>query len=288
MGSIILALLGSFFFSLSNVVINRGLQGMDYLSGLVVNLFSNAIMLWIFLLLFSRDLEIWTSANLIFVGVGLLVPGLARYLLFKGMERLGAAITSCLLNSAPLFAIFLAIALLKELPTPTNLLGALSIVTGVGILSWRGESKSWRTRDLFFPLGGALLFAVRDNFVRLGLLITHSPVLGAAIAASTSALTIGGFYLATAEIPKRGEFSRRGLVYFSLSGFMNFLSYLFIYSALNLDRVSIVSPLANCSSLFIIPLAYFLLKDVDRITTRKVCAIVLVIMGVLLISWEKM
>lgn len=68
---------------------------------------------------------------------------------------------------------------------------------------------------------------------------------------------------------------------------MNFLSYLFMYSALNLDQVSIVSPLVNCSSFFVLPLAFFLLKGIERITLRKVSSTVVVVLGVFLISWEK-
>jgi drug/metabolite transporter (DMT)-like permease len=52
--------------------------------------------------------------------------------------------------------------------------------------------------------------------------------------------------------------------------------------------VSIVSPLINASSLFVLPLSAVFLKDVDRLTPRKIGAIVLVIFGVLLISWEKL
>jgi drug/metabolite transporter (DMT)-like permease len=69
---------------------------------------------------------------------------------------------------------------------------------------------------------------------------------------------------------------------------MNFLSYVLGYTALSLERVSIVSPLVNASSLFILPLSLLFLKDVDKLTPRKIGATVLVILGVFLISWEKL
>jgi drug/metabolite transporter (DMT)-like permease len=68
---------------------------------------------------------------------------------------------------------------------------------------------------------------------------------------------------------------------------MNFLSYVFAYTALSMERVSLISPLINGSSLFILPLSALLLRDVETITARKVAAILLVIFGVFLISWEK-
>ena len=69
---------------------------------------------------------------------------------------------------------------------------------------------------------------------------------------------------------------------------MNFLSYAFAYTALSMERVSLISPLINGSSLFILPLSALLLKDVEKITRRKIAAILLVIIGVFLISWEKL
>jgi drug/metabolite transporter (DMT)-like permease len=69
---------------------------------------------------------------------------------------------------------------------------------------------------------------------------------------------------------------------------MNFLSYAVAYTALSMERVSLISPLINGSSLFILPLSALLLKDVEKITRRKIAATLLVILGVFLISWEKM
>ena len=69
---------------------------------------------------------------------------------------------------------------------------------------------------------------------------------------------------------------------------MNFLSYVLSYTALSLERVSIISPLLNASSLFILPLSMLFLKGVEKLTARKIGATGLVIFGVFLISWEKL
>ena len=123
--------------------------------------------------------------------------------------------------------------------------------------------------------------------IRYGLLIVNAPILGAAIAATTSALTIGIFCFASSGHLHWGKANRKGLLFFLISGFMNFLSYVFMYSALAIERVSIVSPIVNSSSLFVLPLAFFLLRDLEQITTRKKSATVLVVLGVFLISGRK-
>jgi uncharacterized membrane protein len=123
--------------------------------------------------------------------------------------------------------------------------------------------------------------------VRVGLLRIHSPVLGAAIAALVSFVTIAVFFCASGKKTSLGPSASRGLLLFAVSGFMNFLSYVFIYTALSMERVSLVSPLVNCSSLFVVPLSLILLREVEKLNARKIAAIVLVCFGVLLISWEK-
>ena len=288
MFGISLALFGSFWFAAAMTFINRGVLSIDYFRGLLANLSVNALFLWLYVVLFVDNLDLWLPVNSIFVVVGVFVPGVARFFIFKSMERLGATISSCLTNAGPLFAIVIAIAFLGEQPTASNILGAISIVGGIIALSWRGEAKTWHTRDLAFPLAAAMLFATRDNLVRFAVVQIPSPVVGAAIAATTSLLTMGGMYLTFGEKKPLPPSAKIGLSYFAISGFMNFLSYVLSYTALSLERVSIVSPLVNASSLFILPLSMLLLKDVEKLTPRKIGATALVILGVFLISWEKL
>ncbi len=286
--AILLGLLSSFWFAVSMVAINRGVLSVDYFRGLLMNLGVNALFLWLYVLLFIHRPDFWQPVYLLFVAVGIFVPGGARYFIFKGMERLGASISSCLTNSTPLFATVFAVCFLRERPSATNLAGTLSIVAGIVSLSWRGAAKTWRTRDLLFPLTAAFLFAARDNLVRIGVVQIHAPILGAAIAATTSLVTMTLLYLAAEEKKPRAAAAPRGLKFFAAAGFMNFLSYAFAFTALSMERVSIISPLINGSSLFVLPLSALFLHDVERLTARKIGAVLLVILGVVLISWEKL
>lgn len=287
MVAILLALFASFCFAVSMILINRGVLAIDYFRGLLTNLGINALFLWLYVFLFIDRIDLWIPANLIFVLVGVFVPGVARFFIFRGMERLGASITSCLTNSTPLFATLFAMMFLAERPTATNLLGTLLIVLGIVALSWKGATKTWQTRDLLFPVTAAFLFAARDNLVRLGLLQIESPIVGAGIAATTSFATMSVIYLAFEEKKPLGSSVRRGVELFAGAGFMNFLSYVFAYTALSMERVSLMSPLINGSSLFILPLSALFLKDVEKLTPRKIAAVLLAILGVFLISWEK-
>src|SRR5574341_1837800 len=114
--AILLGLFGSFWFAAGMIFINRGVLAIDYFRGLLINLGVNTLFLWLYLLLFSQSIDLWAPANIIFVTVGIFVPGVARFFIFKGMERLSASISSCLTNSTPLFAILFAASFLQERP----------------------------------------------------------------------------------------------------------------------------------------------------------------------------
>ena len=281
-------LLAAFCFAAAMIFINRGVLALDYFRGLLTNLGVNALFLWIYVLLSRAAVDLWNPANVIFVIVGIFVPGVARFFIFKGMERLGASITSCLTNSTPLFATVFAVSFLGERPTPTNVCGTLSIVGGIIALTWKGATKTWHSSDLWFPLTAAFLFAARDNMVRYGLLKIASPLVGAGLAATTSFVTMSLLFLLFEKKKPLPHTAGKGFQFFTLAGLMNFLSYVFAYTALSMERVSLISPLVNGSSLFILPLSALLLKDVEQITARKIAAILLVVLGIFLISWEKM
>ncbi|MBI2360751.1 MAG: EamA family transporter, partial [Deltaproteobacteria bacterium] len=106
--AIVLGLLSSLSFALAHILVNRGLSGMDYFTGVMVNVIVNTLLLWVSLAFLPGVSEIWQPANLVFVASGLLVPGFARFFIYRGIERLGASVSSCLISSAPVFAILSA------------------------------------------------------------------------------------------------------------------------------------------------------------------------------------
>ncbi len=64
--AILLGLFGSFWFAVSMVLINRGVLSVDYFRGLLTNLGVNALFLWIYVLIFTDQIDLWEPANLHF------------------------------------------------------------------------------------------------------------------------------------------------------------------------------------------------------------------------------
>jgi drug/metabolite transporter (DMT)-like permease len=61
---------------------------------------------------------LWVAENLLFVAVGLFVPGVTRVLSFRGIRTMGSSVTSTIVNTTPMFSTLLAILVLGERPGP--------------------------------------------------------------------------------------------------------------------------------------------------------------------------
>jgi uncharacterized membrane protein len=166
------------------------------------------------------------------------------------------------------------------------LFGAALIVAGLIAITWEKQRGSWKRTELIFPFFAVVMFAMKDVTVRWGLGGSDSPVLAAAIAALTSTAQI---FLILRYV-QRERFSlpaRNALAWFIASGLFTGGSFLFMYLALSMERVSIVGPLVNSYAVFVLLLAPLLARRIERVTARKTAGAALVVLGIFLISAGK-
>ena len=276
-------ILASLCFAAASLLAQRGLSIVPTSWGAWVTLVTNAIFLLAFHFILYPKAPIFVFENLTFVAVGLFVPGMTRVLTFRGIRTMGSAITSTVVNTTPMFSTALAMLVLEERPGPWVLAGVALIVSGLVVLSWEGSSRSWRRTELIFPFLAALLFSMKDVTVRWGLGGSDSPVLAAAIAAVTST---GEIFLINHYIYKE-EFTlppKHVLHWFVSSGLFTGGSFLFMFLAFSMERVSIIAPLINSYAVFVLVLAPLIAKQIERVTLPKAAGAVLVVAGIFLIS----
>jgi drug/metabolite transporter (DMT)-like permease len=279
-------ILASFCFAAATVLAQRGLYLQPTPWGAWVTLAANAIFLWVFHFLLYPSAPILAVQNLTFIGVGLFVPGITRVLTFRGIHTLGSAVTATIVNATPMFSTLLAVLILQERPGPLVLFGAALIVAGLIAITWERQRGSWNRSELIFPLLATLLFGMKDVTVRWGLGGSDSPVLAAAIAALTSTAEI---FLILRYV-RREKFSLpagSAMAWFIMSGLFTGGSFLFMYLAFSLERVSIVGPLVNSYAVFVLLLAPFLARQIETVTARKTAGAALVVLGIFLISAGK-
>jgi drug/metabolite transporter (DMT)-like permease len=246
----------------------------------------NTAFLFGFHFVLYSETRLFIAENLVFVALGLFVPGLTRVLTFRGIRTVGSTITSTIVNTTPLFSTMLAILLLGERPGRLVLLGVILIVTGLILVSWAGEQRSWKRIELLYPFLSVFLFAMKDVSVRWGLGVAGQPILAAAIAALTSTIEI---YAITRYLQgiKFSLPSQNVCVWFAASGIFTGGSFLFMYLALSMERVSIVAPLINSYAVFVLLLTPLMAKQIETITWRKAFGAILVVAGIFLISFGR-
>ena len=188
---------------------------------------------------------------------------------------MGSSVTSTIVNTTPMFSTVLAILILEERPAPLVVLGVALTVGGLVTVSWGGEKTSYKKSELIYPFLCALLFSMKDVAVRWGLGGGGGqPILAAGIAALTSTIEIflitrylqgEQFVLPPAPVAR----------WFMGSGIFTGASFLFMYLAYSLERVSIVAPLVNSYTVFVSILTPFMMPQeafaalVEQLVSQK-------------------
>ena len=279
------ALATAFFSALHNVLTKKGLRYSNAATAVIISLVINIIFLWGVSLLFVPLDSLASPGILIFVIVGLFQPGLTRLLTYKGIETLGVAIADPMRATTPLFGALCAILLLGEEMTPPVFWATLLIIAGITLLSHRGRSVN-RIRLLYilYPLSSSLLAGFSQVLRKFGLGAVPHPFLAAAVTA-TSSLGVSLLTLWLSGKRKESLFlDRRCLPYYLPAGVAVSLAMVSIYFALDLGKVTVVTPISSTAPLFALTLSALFLRDVERVTMKIVFGACLIVAGVLLIS----
>jgi uncharacterized membrane protein len=280
---IFFGILTSVCFAIASLLAQRGYHVAAAPWGAWITIAGNTVFLLSAHFLLHPFAPIFVNDNLIFVAIGLLVPGVTRVLSFRGIKTMGSSVTSTIINTTPMFSTVLAILLLDERPAPWVIAGVFVTVCGLVIVSWTGATSSYRKIELIFPFFCALIFACKDVTVRWGLSDGGGqPILAAGIAALTSTVEI---FLITRYF--NGEKFCLPTANAVWSGIFTGGSFLCMYVALSMERVTIIAPLINSYAVFVLILTPFMARQIESVTRRKVAGAALVVAGIFMVSLGK-
>ncbi len=313
MTGVLWAALAGVGFGLFQATNRAALQGMDVYRSTFIQLVVSAVVLAVASLA-SGDLALlWgapAGAVLNFAAAGLIHFFVGWTLLNACQKRLGAARTSSLIATTPLFGAAVAAATLGETPSALAWVGIAFTVAGVyvvGLERVRGRSRvrtgglgldaladdeeppgpgrfTWQAAAL--GLGAALCWAISPIFIRNGLKGVDSPVLGVTIGvlASVLAYAVALVALVTRGRGDAGPASRTAMAWKLTAGVLVGLSTWARWYALGLTPVAVVLGLALLSVPTVIVLAPILVgRHVERITPPVVAGAVLVMVGALVL-----
>lgn len=219
-----------------------------------------------------------------FVLAGLLGPGVSQYLFTFAVREAGAARTSVVIGTAPLFSIAIAVVLLDEPLVAALVVGATLIVAGGFLLvSERDRPDHVRVRGLALALAATIIFAARDNLVRWLSIDTGVSPGVAALATLAAGACVMALFVAVSRAPLRAHDARA----FAPAGVVFGLSYVCLFEAYYRGLVTIVSPLVATESLWGVLLAALVLGRSERVGPRLLFGAVLVVAGGVLIGLNR-
>ncbi len=201
-----------------------------------------------------------------------------------GIRRLGANTAGSLRGIFPIFASLTAIIFLGEEITLLILLGTLSIILGVGMISGLGRESpiKFRKTDICIPILAAACFGLADTVRKLGLDLLNYPFFGAAIGATTAiaCLTLLSAYRWGLSLPLRNK----GAQYFVISGLSTSFALVALFFALSFGKVVFVAPLEGTSPLFVLLFSHIFLRGSERVTPFLLFGALLIVVGGALVT----
>jgi drug/metabolite transporter (DMT)-like permease len=218
-----------------------------------------------------------------FLVAGTVAPGISQLLFTRAVGLIGASRTTILVGISPVLSAAIAIALLGEPFRAALVVGTVLVVAGGTMLAWQRGGPFG-----LLSLGGALaalaavLFSVRDNFVRWAERGSSVPGVVAASCSLAAATVVLLFVVAA-----RGRTRRRITLAarpFLLSGLLYGGAYALLLTAFDRGRVTVVAPLYATESLWAVVFAAIVLRRAEGIGARVVAAALLVVAGGALIG----
>ena len=286
---IILSLLSAFAFAFHAIFIKFGLKDSDPLTGTLISSSINVGFLWILTLLFI-PLQTFVNRGIIYLIIGgILAPSLARVFLYTGFEKVGVSITAPIRTTFPIISSFLAIIFLNEPVTAP--IGAAIIFTVLGTILLSLSSSGirrpneirWEKKDLLFPFTAATFYGISHFIRKIGMATVPSGIAGATIVTSVSLI----FYILSLPLIKQKKkmtLSRRSAFYFLLGGIAGSFGQIFILSALRSGKVTVVTPLAGTTPVFVLFMTYLFLRETERINLLVLVGVISIVAGVLILS----
>lgn len=276
---------------LSPVVMKRGLErdGSSMLAAVVLVVVSFGLFFSVATVLYGpwdSYLDLSPTAMGVFLLGGIVGSSMGRLVLYVGVDRVGASVNTAVVNTRPLFATILAVALLGESLSVWLGAGILTIVGGVVLLSLSrgGDIRGWHAYELGFPLFAAIAYGAGNVIRRYGFTMTEADVLSAFVLNEFAAMGVLVGYALLTRGRELFAASRGTYAYFASGGVLSSLGLLFTFLALSRGPVIIVDPLVGTAPLFAVLFTHLFLKKVERVTRGVILGAVFVIVGVVFIA----
>lgn len=287
-------------FGLFQALNRRAVHGMDVYMATFIQLVISVVVL-VILSLITEDsgllLKAPIGAILSFAAAGFFHFLIGWTLLNASQKKIGAARTSPLIGTTPLFGTIIAAFTLREFPRPIELVGIGLIVMGAYYVS-RESGNSAETKGVPFTvaeilkvswlgLGAALFWAISPIFIRIGLQDLPSPLLGVTVGVTASAVGYGAVLLWNRKSWAGVPITSDAWTFKVAAGLLVGLSTWMRWVALDLAPVAVVLALSMISVPLVVLLSPFISgKHLERVTAMLWMGTGLILSGALLLTFN--
>lgn len=285
------AILAALFWGLAPVVFKKGMEaeGTSMLATVVASVVGFSLFLGLSTALHGPGdsyLGLPPAGIAVFLLGGAVGSAAGRLMQYAGVNRVGASVNTAVMNTRPLFASVLGIALLGEPYSIWLAIGVVAITAGVVSLSFSrgGDVRGWRTYELAFPLAGALAYGGGNVIRRYGFTLTGSDPISAIVWNELAALLVLGGYVVGRYGREAFAVPARTYGFFALGSLFSSTGLLSLFVALSRGPVVVVDPLSATSPLFAAVFTYLFLRRVEVVTRGMIAGAVLVVGGVAFVT----
>lgn len=282
----VFAVLFAAMLGIASIFSRRGLEHGSYYALLVISLAVGSAIFTVITFLTTGFADtpirgvIYTAVGAVFGSV------VGRALYFLGIEYLGPGKALSINATSPLYAAMLAWLVLGETITPLVVLGTLTVVVGIVVLSkdirTQTEQEDHSVTVVVYPLVGALMGAISVILRKIALDTDIAPI---------EAITVNmvvGFLVASPLLATRlrGEIvdiDRRALGNFVVASTIMAVGLVFYFEGLQSTNASIFYPLVQTQPLFAVVFSALLLRQLEIITRWSVLGSIIVVVGATLV-----
>lgn len=233
----------------------------------------------------GSDAEPGTLAFLAVAGA--LAPGLGQGMFVHAVQLAGPSRATLVLNSSPVFAVAIAVALLGEELTVGVAVGTVLIVSGAMTLAWeRTRPEGFRLAGLAVAGVSALLVGTQNNVLRHGLEASALPGTDAVALSLIAASVVAFAYLAVSSRGNRlGARLAAAAPAYLPAGVVFAISFEGLVGALDRGQVVVVAPLVATQTMWTVAFALIVLGQArERVGLRLVGAAALMVSGTALVG----
>jgi DME family drug/metabolite transporter len=274
-------------FSIAHVFVRKGLTSSNALTGSVISLGTSATIFWLLAIAFVPLSSLGSPAIGYFMAAGFFAPAIGQTLGYVGMERIGVARSSPIVNTSPIFSSILAVLFLGEVWAAQNIVGTCLVILGVVVLSLsRPAQGEWQKKDIIYPVLAALAFGISTTLRKTGLAAIQIPLLAAAVTVGTAFFVLLGIVRFNGGFGAL-KFNRQGNAWLFGGALINACAILSFFSALNVGKIVRVEPLVACNPLLTIIWASIFLRQIETLSVRVVIGALVTVVGTVLVVTVK-